>query len=84
MFSILTIWPKKCCFLVFFCQRVRKQGFEKLAIVFEKKDCILGEKKIILSPFYNYYSLSGQCKTVKKNESSWDSLENALENLYYV
>ena len=37
---------------------------------------------MILSPFFNYYSLSGQCKTVKKNESSWDSLENALENLY--
>ena len=71
---------KNVAFWSFFCQR----GFEKLAIVFEKRDYILGEKNMILSPFFNYYSLSGQCKTVKKNESSWDSLENALENLYYV
>ena len=72
--------------MVFFCQRVKKQGFEKLAqLQYLKKGAAFLEKKnMILSPFFNYYSLSGQCKTVKKNESSWDSLENALENLYYV
>ena len=50
----------------------------------KKGTAFLEKKNMILSPFFNYYSLSGQCKTVKKNESSWDSLENALENLYYV
>ena len=57
---------------MFFCQRVKKQGFEKLAQLqyLKKGTAFLEKKNMILSPFFNYYSLSGQCKTVKKNESS--------------
>ena len=58
--------------MFFFCQRVKKQGFEKLAQLqyLKKGTAFLEKKNMILSPFFNYYSLSGQCKTVKKNESS--------------
>ena len=37
---------------MFFCQRVKIQGFEKLAIVFEKRDYILGEKKYDIESFF--------------------------------
>ena len=53
-------WWVKNCFLylqfdqkkMFFCQRVKIQGFEKLAIVFEKRDYILGEKKYDIESFF--------------------------------